>query len=369
MFLAFLVSFGAVSSLQVEAAEKPVDRYFIEDIGPDHQFYEALERFVNADIIDGYVETETYEEDGEVYDYTYVSVRPDEKVTRAQFTKILVNALGLKEGQKMKEFPDVTPSKWYYNYVRIASSHGIITGRDGKFYPDENITRDQMAAMIYRAFNNTIQFKTPSKTFKDVPATSFAYEAVVKSAANGIIKGYGDTFKPHEHATRGQAVVMIDRALHQEAGTKEDETAVSQVVNRNITEEIRLTEEQDFPALISLYRETTTGYQLAYSLDGMDLMDELEEMEEIEGTLTLEPIGEHTINPVSVNKRLAEVRIDNLKYKVSFTSPDFDFNINVDASGTAFLKKDNGGKWKIYNIVLDEDYEEGWEAELSSAIN
>ena len=361
-----VLSFSLFFSSTASAAVKPIERYDFSDIGPDHQFYEAIERAVYSDIIDGYIESETVEEDGEVYEYSYVTVRPNEKITRAQFTKILVNSLSLKAGANVKEFSDVKASKWYYDAVRVASSNGIVTGSKGKFNPDANITRDQMATMIYRAFSQTVVFKTPTKTFKDVPSTSFAYEAVIKSAANGIIKGYGETFKPHDNATRGQAIVMIDRALHQEAGVEADRTALKEVVDRNVQEELRLMKEQNTSALKSLYYETATGYYLSDSLDSLELTGD---MQELGGTFTMEQIGTHTVNPAVVNKRLAKVRVDDLKYKVSFTSPDLSFSMNVDASGTAYLKKGTDGKWKIYNLVLDEELGEEWGEEISAAAN
>ncbi|RJS59417.1 S-layer homology domain-containing protein [Bacillus sp. PK3_68] len=362
------LSFGLVFSSTASAAIKPVERYDISDVGPNHRFYDSIERFVYSDIVDGYVESETIEEDGEIYEYSYISIRPEEKINRAQFTKILVSALSLKTGTNVKEFPDVKASKWYYEPVRIASSHGIVAGgSNGKFNPDAHITRDQMAAMIYRAFSSTVAFKAPTKTFKDVPPTNFAYEAIVKSAANGIIQGYGDTFKPHDLATRGQAIAMIDRALHQEAGSEADQTAIKTAVNRNVQEEMRLMKEQNTAGLKALYQDTATGYYLSESLDTVELPGDIEDLG---GTFTIEQIGTHEINPVTVNKRFAKVRMDNLKYKVSFSSPDLSFSMNVDASGTAYLKKGMDGKWKIYNLVLDnEDIQDDWEAEISAAAN
>ncbi|WP_046173550.1 S-layer homology domain-containing protein [Domibacillus indicus] len=363
--LAFVLSLGLFSVSTASAAVKPIDRYDFWDVDPSHQFYDAIERFIYSDLIDGYVEKEVEVEDGETYEYSFVTVRPNENITRAQFTKILVNALSLKAGNKSVEFSDVKSSRWYYDYVRIASSNGIVTGSNGKFNPDANITRDQMAAMIYRAFKGTVVFKTPVKTFKDVPATSFAYEAVTKSAANGIIRGYGDLFKPHEKATRGQAIVMIDRALQQEAGTADDRTAVKEVVERNTAEESRLMAAGDLSGLDALYKETATGYYLSLATDESLMFTEDDFEEGV--TYSIEQIGTHTVSPGTVHKRFAQARIDNLKYKVSFTAPDMSFTINIDASGTAHLKKGSDGKWKIYNIVLDEEFEETLEDEFAAA--
>ncbi len=370
VLLAVLLLGSLLPVSPASADVKSTDDYYIWDIGPDYRFYEEIERFVYSGIIDGYVVSEVEEEDGEVYEYSYVEVRPNEQVTRAQFTKILVNALSLKEGANTKAFPDVNPAKWHNEFIRIASSQGIISGReDGKFYPDQYITRDEMAMMIYRAFKDTVTFQPSTRTFKDVPASSKAYEAVNKLTANGIIQGYEDqTFKPGNRATRGQAIAIMDRALHQQTGSVTDMHAVTDVVNRNIQEEQRLMKEQDTAALEALYHDTATGYYLSLALESLELTGD---MDELDGTLSITPISTHSLDLVTVRKNLAEVRIDDLVYEVSFTSPELTFTIKVNASGTAYLKKEADGKWKIYNMVLDEELEdeEEWEAEISAAAN
>lgn len=369
VFLSSLVFIGFICVSPAAAAEKPIDLYFLDDVDYDHWAYEELERFLYADIIDGYVETESFEEDGEKYDYTYVSIKPKNSITRAEFTKILVNSMNLHVGETVKSFPDVKPAKWYYEYVKVASSQGIINGKpDGTFRPNDKITRNEMAVMIYRAFESTLDFSATGKVFPDVPKGNFAYEAVMKTAALGIIKGYGNVFKPYNDATRAEAIVMIDRALHLVPGTDEDPAASIQTVDRYIKDEMKFTEQQDVEALKALYRETTMGYQLAYSLDSMDMAGMIEE--DPDTKFTMEQIGEHVINAVSVTNHFAEVRIDNLVYKVSMTAPDMSFNMNIDLSGTAYLKKNDDGKWKIYNVVLDEDdSDQDWKEALETEIN
>ncbi|QUG40365.1 S-layer homology domain-containing protein [Psychrobacillus sp. INOP01] len=359
ILLVLLITFGLFSITPTFAAEKTIDQYYMDDVDYGHGAYEQLERFLYADIIDGYEETEVYEEDGEEYEYTSILLKPENNITRAQFTKIMVNAMNLTSGEIKKTFSDVNSSAWYYNYVQIASSRGIITGKeDGTFKPNDKISRAQMAAMIYRAFNETVDFSTTGKTFKDVTQNSYAYEAVVKTAGVGIVNGYGDNFKPNNFAKRSHAVLMIDRALHLESGTAEDELSVIQTVNRNVTEELSLySEQQNLEALEALYRETTMGYYLAYSLNSQSLLDDPEYSF---GSTTMEQVGEHSSKIVSLNKHFAEVKIDNLKVHVSVKEPDMDmkFEMTLDLSGTAYLKKTEGGTWKIYNIVYDdEDYD------------
>lgn len=356
IFLALFLTVGLCSATPAFAAEKTIDLYYLDDVDYTHGAYEELERFLYADILDGYKETGVYEEDGEIYEYTSILLKPENTITRAQFTKILVNAMNLTKGDIEKSFPDVQPSNWYYEYVQIASSRGIITGKvDGTFKPNDKITRAQMAVMIYRAFKPTVDFSSTGKTFKDVLTHNFAYEAIVKTSGVGIIKGYGDIFKPNDFAKRSHAVLMIDRALHQEPGTVEEENTVLQIVNRNVTEELLYTENQNFEALEALYRETTIGYQLAYSLDSLGILNDPEMVGE---SMLMKQVGEHSSSIVSLNNRFAEVKVDNLNVQVSVSEPGMSFEMTIDLSGTAYLKKTEDGSWKIYNIVYDEeDYE------------
>ncbi|SOC06091.1 S-layer family protein [Ureibacillus xyleni] len=360
--LVLVLAFSIFSISPAFAAEKTIDQYYMYDVDYDHEAYNQLERFLYTDILSGYEETEVYEEDGEIYEYTSIFVKPGNTITRAQFTKILVNAMNLTSGELNKSFPDVKATDWHYDYVQIATSNGIIIGKpDGTFKPNEKITRAQMASMIYRAFEPTVDFSAPVKTFTDVTTNNSAYEAIVKAAGVGIIKGIKNEFKPNNPAKRSQAVLMIDRALHLELGTAVDESQVTQVVDRNITEEFLLTEQQDLEGLKTLYRETTMGYYLAFSLDNLAFQEDSEEME---GTVTAKQVGEHTSTVVSLNKRFAEVKVDNLKVHVAMSAPDMSFEMTVDMSGTAYLKKTEDGTWKIYNIVYDEDYEDAFTAAM-----
>ncbi|KGR74761.1 S-layer homology domain-containing protein [Ureibacillus sinduriensis] len=356
IFLTSFVLFGFSVSPAL-AEEKSTELYFLDDVEYEHWAYNELERFLYADIIDGYVEMETYVEDGEEYEYPFIYIKPDDTITRAEFTKILVNAMNLDAMDTSKSFPDVKQSNWYYDYVRAASSHGIINGKtDGTFRPNAKITRDEITAMIYRAFQTSIDFSKTGQVFPDVPKGNFAYEAIMRTAAAGIIKGYGDAFKPYNNATRAEAITMIDRALHLEQGTEEDLISVAQIVDKNIKEEVKFSEQQDVESLEALYRETTIGYYLATSLESLYMEDEMN------ATYTMEQVGQHSIDPVTVNKNFAQARIDNLNYNLSMTSPEMSFNMTVNLSGTAFLKKNHDGHWKIYNIVLDEDETgEDWE--------
>ncbi len=367
IFTTILVLIGFASVTPAAAAEKSSEFYYLDDVDYEHWAYNELERFLYSDIIDGYVESETYEEDGEVYDIPFIYIKPNNTITRAEFTKILVNSMNLKATNAGTSFPDVKPSNWYFDYVSIASSHGIINGKtDGSFGPNALITRAEITAMIYRAFHNSIDFSATGKVFPDVSKESFAYDAIMKTAAAGIIKGYGDIFKPSNNATRAEAIVMIDRSLHLENGTEKDQLEVVETVDHNITDEMKYTEEENLEALEALYRETTIGYYQAISLESLEMEDMFEDEET---TYTVKQVGQHTVEAVSVNKNFAQVRVNNLSYEFSMTAPNMSHNETLNFSGTAYLKKSEAGNWKIYNIILDDDAEEAFDEIMVTSIN
>jgi hypothetical protein len=99
---------------------------------------------------------------------------------------------------------------------------GLVNGMgQGGFAPDANITREQMAVMIMRAFN-IIENDDFSKMATDMGQrfndgegiAGWAYRAVLIANDLGIINGMTeDTFAPMQNATRAQAIVMLMRLL------------------------------------------------------------------------------------------------------------------------------------------------------------
>ncbi len=146
---------------------------------------------------------------------------PDRNITRAEFAEYIAKALGL--GTDIKEaqvYPDVKLDT-RGGYIGAASKAGIITGYpDGKFRPDQYITREEMALMMVRALNygkyEPTLNGTPAQAltkFKDASKIRYQ-EAVAKTVKAGVIQGVTtNTFQPQGNATRSQATVMIKRVL------------------------------------------------------------------------------------------------------------------------------------------------------------
>jgi hypothetical protein len=151
---------------------------------------------------------------------------PGEEMTRAQFTVLLVRALGLPGGKYEQKFSDVKESDWYNlnGELAAATSYGIIQGKpDGRFAPNESITRTQAAVMLHRAMElGFIKFdkKQLDKTkvitdFKDVAKIQdWAKPSIEAIYQAGIMSGKPDsTFDPNGKTKRDQMAKMLGEFL------------------------------------------------------------------------------------------------------------------------------------------------------------
>lgn len=139
--------------------------------------------------------------------------RPEDFITRAEFVKLAVTAFGISSEEKQCTFSDVSESDWFLPYVAAAENSGIVTGDNAHFYPQENITREDICVMLYRIIkDNAAEAKTD---FADMESVSdYAREAVGKLAGMSVINGNENgEFLPKSFATRAQTAKMIAAAL------------------------------------------------------------------------------------------------------------------------------------------------------------
>jgi hypothetical protein len=148
---------------------------------------------------------------------------PNGLVTRAEFAKMIVKTFSLENASATESFSDVNDSDWYKVYVASAVKNGIVNGKEaGKFDPNGNITRAEMAVMSSRALALKGVSLSPAKVeealkgFTDASAiNSSLKDGVALAASEGIVIGEeGNTFNPNANSTRAQAAVVIYRLLN-----------------------------------------------------------------------------------------------------------------------------------------------------------
>lgn len=145
--------------------------------------------------------------------------RPDLPVTRAQFARMVVSALGLEvpAGERTAFADTDRIPEWAKGYIAVAVRAGLIAGfEDQTFRADLPITRAQMAIILSRALKlKGIAARSEARAFADraeIPA--WALEAIDTAAAAGLISGFEDqTFRPGGVTTRAQAAVVIRRLM------------------------------------------------------------------------------------------------------------------------------------------------------------
>ena len=142
------------------------------------------------------------------------SFAPNGTMTRAMLVTVLSRIAGESANAADATFTDINKNAWYASGVAWAEKAGIVNA-GGKFRPDENATREELADMLYRyalyVYRSPDLTKAPE--FKDMASVNAAYADGIKfCTSNGIIGGYTDgTIKPKNSATRVEVATMIQR--------------------------------------------------------------------------------------------------------------------------------------------------------------
>ena len=143
---------------------------------------------------------------------------PDGTASRAMFVTMLFRMAGKPAAESNAVYQDVPADAWYADAVRWASAGGIVNGYgNGSFGPGNELTREQLAAMLYRYARSRVQGCTGSSTealnYTDSGSVSdWAREALCWMTETGIIRGTGNgRLDPKAYATRAQVAAMLMR--------------------------------------------------------------------------------------------------------------------------------------------------------------
>lgn len=146
-------------------------------------------------------------------------VRPEANISRAEVVTILFRCLTDESRAYFwsteNPFSDVKQTNWYNNAVSTLCNAGIINGLpDGTFRPNDPITRAEYATMLARFYKIE---HSDDVTFSDIEG-HWAQEYIVSGAANGYINGDPDgRFRPDEPITRAEAMALTNRVLGRKA--------------------------------------------------------------------------------------------------------------------------------------------------------
>ena len=143
------------------------------------------------------------------------SFAPSDNLTRGQLVAILYRAAGTPSvSGTSNPFTDVKSSAYYYNAVLWAYKNGVVTGTSAdKFSPDANVTREQIAAILYRYMGSPAATGSLTGYADRAKISSWATTAMQWAIGKGYITGIGTNLDPAGKATRAQVAVMMHRFL------------------------------------------------------------------------------------------------------------------------------------------------------------
>mgnify|MGYP004717201687 CR=1 FL=1 len=152
---------------------------------------------------------------------TDTAFAPNDNITRGMFVTVLYRAEGEPEMQnKSIPFSDVKADMYYANAVNWAQQNGIVNGvTETEFAPDDNITREQMAAIMFRYAQHkgkdTTQGGMAIREFSDYEAISdYALNAMTWAVNTKLITGKGEnTLAPQDNATRAETAAILQRYI------------------------------------------------------------------------------------------------------------------------------------------------------------
>lgn len=164
---------------------------------------------------DWFVASAVYVRDNGIMNGTSATTfNPSGTTSRGQITAILYRAAGSPAVSGGSAFQDVADTAYYADAAVWASANGIVTGyADGTFGPNDPITRQQLAAILWRYAGSPAA--PVGADFADESAiASYASTAVDWARDTGVITGRdGNLFDPNGRATRAQAAVILHRYL------------------------------------------------------------------------------------------------------------------------------------------------------------
>jgi hypothetical protein len=170
------------------------------DLDTEKWYHEALDFVIGNNLMGGYG-------DGKF--------GPDDNLSRAQLAQILYNQVGKPAVTDASVFDDVTSGAWYADAIAWVAQTGIVLGYgNGAFGPDDSITREQLAAMLWRGVGS------PAATQETLPLTDadqvsgYAQQAMLWAVETGILSGKGGgVLDPQGPATRAEVAQMIKNLM------------------------------------------------------------------------------------------------------------------------------------------------------------
>lgn len=169
---------------------------------------------------------------GIINGYPNGTFKPEGLISRAEFSAVLVKALGLSSyNQNQSDFLDVKPGYWAFNSIESVSANNYVSGYPGGyFYPNRNITRAEALTVITKASKvamlDTQQSDTLLGAYPDntsIPV--WARTSVATAIKNNIFRPNNNTLDASRYASRADIATYTDNLMLTLKGQPNNNTA------------------------------------------------------------------------------------------------------------------------------------------------
>lgn len=163
----------------------------------NHWSKEAVEKLSKLNIVNGYDDN---------------TFKPDNYMTRAEVATIINRLIGATK-ESSKYIPDVNRQDWYYSEIRKAMQSGVMQGNsDGYTRPNSYITREEVSAMLSRAFYISGNSSLSGEYLDENEISDWSKEYISTFVNYKYITGYDDgTIKPKKSITRAEFITILNR--------------------------------------------------------------------------------------------------------------------------------------------------------------
>ena len=184
----------------------------------DNQTPLASNPFTDVDTSKWYAEAVAFvQEKGLMQGTSSETFEPNTNLSRSMMTQILFNLAGKPDAEGAVSFTDVDSAAWYADAIAWASGKGVVSGYGSTFGPDDLITREQMAVMLFNyakvyEMDLTVD-ETALQAFQDAGDISdWAQEAVLWAVSIGLLTGQSaGVLAPTATATRAEVAAILMR--------------------------------------------------------------------------------------------------------------------------------------------------------------
>lgn len=143
-------------------------------------------------------------------------LKPDDSLTRAELTAMMVRVLGAHEDKAdIEHYIDVALDAWYADYIKSGVAVKIINGSGNKMMPNDPVSREQAFAILARTFVLVADDHSAVEDFADAHHVSdWAKGATAALIENNIVQGgSANDIRPKANVTRAEYAAMLDRLV------------------------------------------------------------------------------------------------------------------------------------------------------------